>query len=151
MSPPLIREVKAHARAEGLIFVDAPPGTSCPMIEAVRDADYAVLVTEPTPFGLNDLNLAVETMYALDLPFGVVVNRAMEGRDLIRDYCKRRGLDLLAEIPDDRRVAKAYSRGEIAVRAVSGMNTLFSRLLAKVENRAAGGRRRRGKGESHVA
>lgn len=152
MSPPLIRAVRARARSEGLVIVDAPPGTTCPMIEAVRHVDYVLLVTEPTPFGLSDLNLAVETMGALDLPFGVVVNRAAAGRNSIREYCENRGLDLLAEIPDDLRVAKAYSRGEIAVETVPGLDEVFSRLLAEVETKAGMNPSPvRGTGESSVA
>ncbi len=112
MSPPVIRAVKHHIDPDTLTILDCPPGTSCPMITAVRDADVAVLVTEPTPFGLHDLKLAVETMRDLGLPFGVVVNRSDAGDDLVRRYCETEAIPILLEIPEDRRVAEAYSRGQ---------------------------------------
>ncbi|MBU0756114.1 MAG: ATP-binding protein [Planctomycetes bacterium] len=134
-SPPLIQAIKKHGQKEGLVIIDAPPGTSCPVIEAVHQSDYVVLVTEPTPFGLSDLKLAVETMVKLGLPFGIVVNRAAENRDLIRDYTVEEGLDLIAEIPDDLRVAEAYARGEMAVNAVPSFEKIFSDLLHELELR----------------
>lgn len=139
MSPPLIRAARAAAPGRGRVILDAPPGTSCPVIAAVRGADCAVLVTEPTPFGLHDLALAVEAMRALSLPFGVVVNRAGSGDDGVAAYCAREGIELLMEIPDDRRVAEAYSRGETAVAAVPGMDKLFVELNRRV-TRLAGGK-----------
>ncbi|OQA24454.1 MAG: antiporter inner membrane protein [Verrucomicrobia bacterium ADurb.Bin345] len=116
MSPPLIRAVN-RARARGAITIlDAPPGTSCPVVATVRDADYVLLVTEPTPFGLNDLRLAVELMRQLEKDFGVIINRAGIGDDGVRTYCAEERVPVLAEIPDDRKVAEAYSRGELLVR-----------------------------------
>ncbi len=141
MSPPLIRAVKARALGDeadgGLVIIDAPPGTSCPVIEAVRDADFVLLVTEPTPFGLNDLAIAVDTMRKLGLPFAVVVNRAAPGRDNVRAYCSDEEIEILAEFPDDRRVAEAYSRGELAVNALSEFRERFVALSETVERRVA--------------
>jgi MinD superfamily P-loop ATPase len=117
MSPPLIRAVKQRARAADVTVVDAPPGTSCPVVESVRDADVVVLVTEPTPFGLNDLELAADMVAALGLPAGVVVNRSDIGDGRVRAFCAARGLPILLEIPFDRRIAEAYSRGEPLVAA----------------------------------
>ncbi len=94
-----------------MVLIDAPPGTSCSMIAAVRGSDFVILVTEPTPFGLNDLALAVETVRALGIPFGVVINRAGSGDDRVHEYCAAEGIDVLLEIPDDRRIAEAYARG----------------------------------------
>jgi len=91
---------------------DAPPGTSCPVIEASKDADYVILVTEPTPFGLNDLKLAVETMRELGKDVGVVINRHGTGNDAVADYCAAEKIPVLAKIPNDRRAAELYSRGE---------------------------------------
>jgi len=127
-APPVIRAVKRKLPENGLTIVDSPPGTSCPVIESVRRADLALLVTEPTPFGLHDLGLAVEMLRALALPFGVVVNRAGSGDDRVQRYCREEGIAVMAEIPDDRRVAEAYSRGELAVDAVPGCAALFERL-----------------------
>ena len=120
MSPPLIRHVKAAVPEADLVFIDSPPGTSCPVIESVRGADFVLLVTEPTPFGLHDLGLAVEMVRALRLPFGVVINRSGMGNGETGDYCRRRQIEVLAEIPEDRRVAEAYSRGLLASETVGG-------------------------------
>jgi len=129
MSPPLIRQVKAAAPQVDLVIVDAPPGTSCPVIESVKDSNFVLLVTEPTPFGLNDLKLAVDMVRALKLPFGVVVNRADLGDQETRSYCGVNHIDILAEIPDDRQIAEAYSRGEMACEAISKYQSLFAQLL----------------------
>ena len=133
MSPPLIREVKAAAPEVDLIIVDAPPGTSCPVIESVKDSDFVLLVTEPTPFGLNDLKLAVEMVRALKLPFGVVVNRADLGDRQTKFYCDTNRIRILAEIPDDRRIAEAYSRGEIACEAIPEYGSVFAQLLGDID------------------
>ena len=138
MSPPLIRAVK-RARAEGTITIyDAPPGTSCPVVATVRDADYVVLVTEPTPFGLNDLRLAVDLMRQLKRDIGVVINRADIGNDAVRAFCKAEHIPLLAEIPDDRRVAEAYSRGEMAGNSVPAFHTALSHLISQITNELSG-------------
>ena len=132
MSPPLIREVKKRIPRDGITIVDAPPGTSCPVIEAVKGADYVVLVTEPTPFGLNDLELAVGMVRELGSPTGVLINRSDIGDDRVRRYCDCEGIDVLVEIPDDRKVAEAYSRGEMAVDAVPGLDRLFEDVFHRV-------------------
>jgi len=137
MSPPLIRRVKAAAPAADLVVVDAPPGTSCPVIESVRDADVVVLVTEPTPFGLNDLKLAVEMVRALGLPFAVVINRAGLGDDRTARYCRDEDIEVLAEVPDDRRLAEAYSRGEMICDALPEYARVFERILRRAERKAA--------------
>jgi len=111
MAPPVIRAVKKHASARGLTIIDSPPGTSCPMITAVSDADFVLLITEPTPFGLHDLRLAVETVRLLNLRFAVVINRADNGDDSVMNYCRREGIDISLKIPNRRDVAEAYSRG----------------------------------------
>jgi MinD superfamily P-loop ATPase len=95
---------------------DSPPGTSCPVIEATKDADFVILVTEPTPFGLHDLKLAIETMKELKKKFGVVVNRYGIGNDDVLDYCKNENIPLLAKIPNDRRIAELYSKGSLIYR-----------------------------------
>ena len=147
MSTPLIRQVKTVIGNEDLSILDCPPGTSCPVVESVRGADLVLLVTEPTPFGLNDLILAVEMVEALHLPLAVVINRAGTGDSKTHEYCRRKGIEILAEIPDDRRVAEAYSRGELACDIVpefrASIASLLDRLLrhnhagALAEDRAA--------------
>ena len=132
MSPPLIRAVKSTTFQADLTIVDAPPGTSCPVIEAVRGADFAILVTEPTPFGLHDLKLAVEMVRVLKLPLGVVINRAgFKGTD-VRSYCTAQRIPVLQEIPDDRNLAEAYSRGVTASQALPKYEATFAGLLKSV-------------------
>lgn len=128
MSPPLIRAVKRHAANTGVTLVDCPPGTSCPVIAALRGCDRAILVTEPTPFGLNDLVLAVDTVRALGIPFGVVINRADTGNDGTEAFCRRETIPVLGRIPDDRRIAEAYSRGEPIVAAMPQYQTLMAEI-----------------------
>jgi len=135
MSPPVIRAVKDAAPEVDLLVIDSPPGTSCPVIESVRDADFVLLVTEPTPFGLNDLKLAVEMVRAVKSAFGVVINRADVGDDQTKRYCRQEQIEVLTEIPDDRQVAEAYSRGEMIVDAIPKYRDLYDDLLNQVETR----------------
>lgn len=129
MSPPLIKEVLAAGKKGSFKIVDAPPGTSCPVITSIRGADYVILVTEPTPFGINDLGLALDMLAELGIPHAVVVNRSERDNDLARNFCRERGVRLLAEIPDDRRVAEVYSRGDLAYHSVPGFRGYFADLL----------------------
>jgi len=92
---------------------DSPPGTSCPVIEATKDADFIILITEPTPFGFNDLKLAIETMKKLEKKFAVVINRFGIGNDDVVEYCEKENIPLIAKIPNNRKVAELYSRGEL--------------------------------------
>lgn len=110
-APPLIRALKKQAPERGWTILDAPPGTSCPVISAVRDADFVLLVTEPTPFGLNDLKLAVGLVRALALPFGVVVNRAGYGDRAVYEWCEEQAIPILLEIPFSKKIASAYAHG----------------------------------------
>jgi len=114
---PLIKHtldyVDATVAAETITILDAPPGTSCPVIAATRHADLVVLVTEPTPFGLHDLSLAVETMRLLGREMLVVVNRHGLGDDAVEEYCRREGLLVAARIPHSREVAHYYAQGHL--------------------------------------
>ncbi len=138
MSPPVIKAVKAAAPQANLIITDAPPGTSCPVIESVRGSDYVLLVTEPTPFGLHDLKLAVAMTRALGLPFGVVVNRAQPGYRAVQSFCREERIRLLSEIPEDRRIAEVYSRGELICEALPNRADIFADLLLNVTREVAG-------------
>lgn len=129
LAPPVVRAVRARGDGAELVIVDAPPGTSCPVVAAVRGADVAVLVTEPTPFGLHDLELAVEAVRRLHVPFGVVVNRAGAGDACVADFCEREGIPVLLEIPQERRIAEAYARGLPVVAACPELRPAFSDLL----------------------
>lgn len=132
MAPPVIRAVKTRARRGMPVILDAPPGTSCPVIATLRGTDFVVLVTEPTPFGLHDLNLAVDMVRELRLPFGVVINRVGVGDDRVHSFCSRQDVPILAEIPEDRRIAEAYSRGDLVVEALPEYMELFADLAEKV-------------------
>jgi len=134
---PVIKAVKSASFDTELAIIDAPPGTSCPVIEAVRDSDFVILVTEPTPFGFHDLKLAVEMVRALRLPVGVVINRAtLNGID-IGSYCAGRRIPVLAEIPDDKRLAEAYSRGEMACQTLPEYQSVFANLLETIANKVS--------------
>ena len=139
MSPPLIRAVKARLKSGLPAILDAPPGTSCPVISTIRGADFVVLVTEPTPFGLHDLRLAVDMVRELRIPFGVVVNRVGIGDDRVHVFCGHEGIPILLEIPDDRRIAEAYSRGELIVEALPEYVAHFERLREAVLERTSTG------------
>lgn len=128
MSPPLIRAVKKHAMDTGLTLIDCPPGTACPFVTAVKGCDAVILVTEPTPFGLHDLKLAIATLRELNLPFGVVVNRILDEDNLVSAYCREEGIPLLLQIPEDRRVAEAYSRGELLTTILPGLQHKLAAL-----------------------
>ncbi|MBN1140502.1 MAG: ATP-binding protein [Deltaproteobacteria bacterium] len=132
MAPPLIRAVKKRLRSGMPAILDAPPGTSCPVIATLRDVDYALLVTEPTPFGLHDLKLAVEMIRELGIPFGVGVNRYGVGDERVHEFCAAENIPVLLELPDDRRIAEAYSRGELIVDALPEYRASFLNLLKKI-------------------
>ncbi|MBI5116572.1 ATP-binding protein [Candidatus Poribacteria bacterium] len=135
MSAPLIRAVKQKLSDEDVAVIDAPPGTSCPVIETVRDTDFVLLVTEPTPFGLSDLRLAVEMVRALNLKLGVIINRCDIGNSGVRDYCAEQDIPLLLEIPDDREIARAYSRGQMAVEVAPSLKVAFAGLWERIVTR----------------
>jgi len=133
MSPPLIREVKKHMNSTRTIIIDAPPGTSCPVIESVKGSDVSLLVTEPTPFGLNDLRLAVETLRELKIPFGVILNRADIGDKQVQDYCLKENIPVLMTIPTDRNIAVAYSKGKTIIETQPAYKQKFLELFKKVQ------------------
>ena len=115
MAPPLIKKVRSFTDPDKLTIIDAPPGTSCPVIESMRNTDFVLLVTEPTPFGLHDLKLAFEAVKTLKIPAGLVINRMGLGDDKVREYADQAGLPFLMGIPFDRRIAEAYSNGKMIV------------------------------------
>lgn len=128
MSPPLIKEVKMQSPAYGITIIDSPPGTSCPVIEAIKETDFVLLVTEPTPFGLNDLQLAVEMVREVGIPFAVVINRSNIGDDRVFKYCEKESIPILMEIPEDRRIAEVYSMGKLILKEIPIYTAKFSTL-----------------------
>ena len=124
-TPSLIASVKQHVNSDGIAILDVPPGTSCPVVTALRGVDFVVLVTEPTPFGLNDLKLAVDLAREMGLPFGVVINREGIGNRDVETYCQTEKIDIIARLPDDRRIAEAYSSGKMIVDALGEYRDRF--------------------------
>jgi MinD superfamily P-loop ATPase len=134
MSPPLIRAEKKHINRTRTVIIDAPPGTSCPVIEAIKGSDVSLLVTEPTPFGLNDLKLAVETLRELKIPFGVIINRSNIGDKEVQNYCSREKIPVLMTIPMDRNIAVAYSEGLTIVETQPSYQKKFLELFKGAES-----------------
>ena len=132
MSPAVISGVKKAAGDPEILILDSPPGTSCPVIETVKDADFVLLVTEPTPFGLNDLELAVGMVRELNIPFAVAINRSDVGNEDVKEYCGREKIEIVLEIPDDRRIAEAYSRGEMVIHALPEYQKTFETCWTKI-------------------
>jgi MinD superfamily P-loop ATPase len=141
LATPVIGATREKAPPRGIVIIDAPPGTSCPVVEAIHDVDHVLLVTEPTPFGLHDLDLAVRMVRELDVPASVIVNRCDVGGSEVRDFAKSRGLPVLAEIRDDRALAEAYARGELPSKASRALGdavaTLADRFLGALQGSTA--------------
>jgi MinD superfamily P-loop ATPase len=125
MATPVIRKVREYAKADGLVIIDVPPGTSCPVVEAVKGSHFCLLVTEPTPFGLNDLVLAVETVRELNIPLGVVINRAGVGDKKVEEYCRKENIPVLLTIPLDTGIARLYSRGVTLAEGMPDTQEMF--------------------------
>jgi len=134
MAPPLIRAVRSFTRPDHFTIIDAPPGTSCPVISAMKDTDFILLVTEPTPFGLHDLKLAVGAVKLLNIPAGLVINRSDIGDNKVQAYAREVGLPILADIPFDRRIAETYSKGEMIVEVLPEYKEKFNRLYHNIIN-----------------
>ena len=133
MSPPLIRKVRSFTNPGKLTIIDAPPGTSCPVIASTKGADFVLLVTEPTPFGLHDLKLMVEAIKILEIPHGLVINRSGIGDNQVKAYSEKENIPLLMEIPFDRGIAESYSRGELLVEVMPEWKERFLGLYHLIE------------------
>jgi len=133
MATPVIREVKKHINREYLAIIDVAPGTSCPVVDAVKDSDFCLLVTEPTPFGLNDLALAVDMVRKLEITHGVVINRDGAGDSKVEEYCFEQGIPILLRIPLDIEIARLYSRGITLVEGMSQWREAFVRLYGDIK------------------
>lgn len=140
MSPPIIKKIKknysdnrdSNITNNRITLIDAPPGTSCPVIESIKDSDYTILVTEPTPFGLHDLILAVEVLKKLEIPHGVVLNKCDIGDHKVEKYCKKNNIPILLSIPLDREIAVAYSKGIPIVKINPSYKQKFIQLFQKI-------------------
>jgi MinD superfamily P-loop ATPase len=136
MSPPLIREVKKRIKKDTLAILDAPPGTSCPVIQTLKGSDYTILVTEPTPFGLYDLKLAVAALGTLHIPCGVILNRADVGDHQVQNYLQSERIPLLMEIPFERRIAEGYAKGQSLVEIKPELKEKFQHLFEEIRMKA---------------
>ncbi|NLC63216.1 MAG: (4Fe-4S)-binding protein, partial [Thermoanaerobacterales bacterium] len=135
LAPPVIKKVKSLFQKDAAVIIDARPGTSCPMISAVAGADFCIMVTEPTPFGLNDLRLAVDVARELKLPFGVIINRAGIGDADIDSYLLAENIPLLMKIPFDRRYATCYAEGNLLVEEFEDLKESLKGVWETVERR----------------
>ncbi|ACS80570.1 P-loop NTPase [Maridesulfovibrio salexigens] len=138
MSPPLIKAVKNISPRAEINILDCPPGTSCPVVESIDDTDFVVLVTEPTPFGLHDLNLAVQLMQTLNMPCGVVINRAGMGDDRVEKYLAEKKVPLLGSLPHSREAASSYSKGDLLYENIPGFKDEFARIWSSIQEHVSG-------------
>jgi MinD superfamily P-loop ATPase len=136
MAVPLIERVRADVGSDTITIIDAPPGTSCPVISSVKNTDFVMLVTEPTPFGLNDLKLAVGMVKILGIPHGIVINRSDLGDDKVKEYASQEGIPILMEIPFSRHIAEAYSQGKLLVEELPEWKAKFIQLYERIADYA---------------
>jgi MinD superfamily P-loop ATPase len=141
MPSPVIRQVKKHSDSDGINLIDSPPGTSCPVVTTIEGSDFCLLVTEPTPFGLNDLVLAVETTRQLGIACGVVLNRAGVGDNSVEEYCLKENIPILLTIPLDTEIARLYSRGITLVEGRPEWRDKFIGLFEKIKELVDAGNR----------
>ena len=136
LSVPIINELKKLIVDKNKInILDCPPGTACPVIASLKQCDYAILVTEPTPFGLNDLILAIDTAKALNIPFGIVINKSSQNDSLIEDFCAKNNYEVLAKIPESMEVARNYSIGTPPINVSKNIESIFVDLVKNVKDK----------------
>lgn len=136
VSIPILRELKKRISTDKTVLIDCSPGASCTVVQSIEGCDYCVLVTEPTPFGLHDLNIAVQLVRKMGLSFGIVLNKASNTSKIIHDYLKREGIELLMEIPFSKEIAQNYSRGVLPVQNDDFWKEKFKELYKKIEEGA---------------
>jgi MinD superfamily P-loop ATPase len=140
-APAVIDATRKRSAKADIIILDAPPGSSCAVVETVKECDFVLLVTEPTPFGLNDLTLAVEMLREMNLQYAVVINRAGIGDGRVHDFCRSQGIDILMEIPEDSEIARGYSRGALALAERPAYAGRLLELHKRIESRVINARR----------
>jgi MinD superfamily P-loop ATPase len=133
MAVPLIRAVKNEMKKNKTVLIDAPPGTACSLVASVHKADYCILVTEPTPFGLHDLKITVQVLKDIGVPMGVVINRAGLGDRKVYEYCREENISLLMEIPFDKKIAELYSCGVPFVLEMPEWKNAFLEMMDKIK------------------
>lgn len=135
MTPTVIRQLKKLIGKERLTIIDCPPGTSCPMVTATNNSDYVILVTEPTPFGLNDLDIAVNTVKLMNIPMGIIINRDEEDNLIIDDYARDKEVDIIGRIPYDLEIAKSYSIGMPLIQAKPELKDNFNNIIDSIKRK----------------
>lgn len=131
---PIIKQLKKYISKDLTVVIDSPPGTSCSMIESIEGSDFCILVTEPTPFGLNDLKLAVDVVKKMNIPYGVIINQSDIGDTGVKEFCINNNIDILMEIPYSRDIAEAYSRGENIIPVLPEYKNKFKEIYEKIRN-----------------
>jgi len=129
-------KLEGYINRDDTVIIDCPPGTSCPMVAAVKNSDYCILVTEPTPFGLNDLEISLEVLKNLNIPHGVIINRDGIGDNAVEDFCSERDISILEKIPNDLKIAEAYSEGKTMIEIMEQWKERFLRVVEKIEKKA---------------
>ena len=132
MAVPVIERVKAAVQPDKINIIDAPPGTSCPVISSVKNTDFVILVTEPTPFGLNDLKLAVGMVKILNIPHGIIINRSDLGDHKVKEYAKEENIPILMEISFSRQIAETYSQGKLLIEELPDWKEKFIHLYEDI-------------------
>ncbi|MDD4569172.1 MAG: ATP-binding protein [Tepidanaerobacteraceae bacterium] len=136
ISIPILTELKKRIKKNTFVILDSPPGASCTVVNSIEGCDYCVLITEPTPFGLHDIKIAVQLVRKMEIPFGVVLNKASNDNRLIHDFCQNEGIEILMEIPFSRKIAEGYSKGILPVENNEMWKEKFTKLYEKIERGA---------------
>lgn len=137
-SPPLISAVKEQGEKAALRIIDCPPGTTCAMIESIRDSDYCLLVTEPTPFGLHDLELSLEAIEMLGIPGGLLINRWQGKEEELSALSAKTGVPILGRIPFSLELARAYMQGHNPLEAMPALRPILSDAFEQIKGALAG-------------
>ena len=135
MQTMVIKELKRQVPQRGIIIYDAPPGTSCPVVETISDVDYVILVTEPTPFGLHDLKLMVEVLKEIDKPYGVIINKAGLGNDSVYHFLQDNNIELLGEIPFDEEYSACYATGSLFTNVPEAILDAYREITGNLEKK----------------
>jgi len=128
----IIKTLKNNSKNSELVIIDSPPGTSCATVAAVEDSDFAIIVTEPTPFGVSDMKMVVEMLREMKISFGVFVNKSGLGDDEVYDYCREENIEILGEIPFDKSIASYYSKGEVFSEHMPLYKVNFENVLKRI-------------------
>jgi MinD superfamily P-loop ATPase len=137
MATPVIKALKKDIDKNKTVIIDSPPGTACPVIESVNETDFVLLVTEPTPFGLHDLKLAVNMVRSMDIPFGVIINRDGIGDERVERYCEEQNIPILLKIPNDTKIAELYSKGIPFIQEMPTWKTKFNELFDRIQTQTS--------------